>query len=1169
MTVLIFIPDAHGQDFICGTTSDEEESFQKALVPSPSVASCPFSTNRGLYLPSTDTLRARVVFVKFQDDTNSVAIWPKNGFPTIALSIIDSSASIGSTHRYSLTNYYRTFSQDQFIVIGKVDTVTLSLPMSLSNFTSNGYETNTYNGNKATLQQLASRSGFQLFDDWTKATHNHCKQSDYKADLIVMIWRSNKFDSSKRIGGFAGLGGSGNTTFEINGIDVIPSFWTGQSSGVSLILGSGFDTEESLFRTVIHEIGHQLLGAGHPFTQGGSDNDKGLHKFPSMMTAGKLRMFMPNPLEGEYLGWADVDDIVANGAYELQDFINSGHAYRRSNTEDNDYYYFFYLNNINIYNDLALNSDDTGIFIMNHRYKPIVTSSGLWNSYLRADNDAFYNKLISSEGDYTWEPSNPFYTTQGHVLFHRVTPNRVTGKSHFTAVPKTNNCETNAFDWMSAIGDHSRAGTPSTNPVHANCHYTNEDYAYADTSYNYLGAGFISSFSYENNRAYFSSITNPAAKRYLHVDSTSFHPLDFAIQVRPVSGSSITFDFELDHDPYLITTDRVWSGEIFIPDSVNVVVMDGATLTILPDTRIFIGRNNARITTWSGGRILAIGTQNKPITFTTSYDTGSWNPSNEWGQLFLSSGGNRFEWCVFEYGTKHIEIASRDNEIRNSIFRNGWRGISSYSNQSGSGPSSSQVLMDQVLLTGNRTVGFVGYHSDSKVSNTTVTHNGEAGTWYMYADGQSFHKSRVDSNAVSSSTRSGVEANTGSVVHLLRYNSGSYLQGDNTIRAQPTYQVLRANGSTLHMGNYYTFGEPGWSNIHGGSSYLVRNLGSGTVTAHENYWGSSDPTASDFEGSFDYDFYYSSAVSVFGASSLPVESHYYRDQYLKGRPGAGDAADEDKARTGRALMATRAAELRGRLTGADHIDPDELETFLGLTASMWDEAWHGADRQANAAVLEDLFRRAMSDEEPSWLVDGVLALVLRERVLTDPGLARRTALDILAAHDAPGVRLTATQALMALDEQQGDLAASRAGLDAAAALMVEVGYRPADIEAFRSMWVGQLASRPEAAFLRQPSDRESPRGPSVASTAAAPSVTVHPNPFNPETVVAVDLRADGPLRVDVYDMLGRRVRTLADGPATAGRHSLRLDGTRLASGVYLVRVSASGHTLTHRITLVK
>ena len=59
----------------------------------------------------------------------------------------------------------------------------------------------------------------------------------------------------------------------------------------------------------------------------------------------------------------------------------------------------------------------------------------------------------------------------------------------------------------------------------------------------------------------------------------------------------------------------------------------------------------------------------------------------------------------------------------------------------------------------------------------------------------------------------------------------------------------------------------------------------------------------------------------------------------------------------------------------------------------------------------------------------------------------------------------------------------------------------------------------------------------------------------------------------VYDLLGREVAVLADERMKAGRHALIFDGSRLASGVYVVRASLRGggtaHVLTRRITLVK
>jgi len=66
----------------------------------------------------------------------------------------------------------------------------------------------------------------------------------------------------------------------------------------------------------------------------------------------------------------------------------------------------------------------------------------------------------------------------------------------------------------------------------------------------------------------------------------------------------------------------------------------------------------------------------------------------------------------------------------------------------------------------------------------------------------------------------------------------------------------------------------------------------------------------------------------------------------------------------------------------------------------------------------------------------------------------------------------------------------------------------------------------------------------------------------------------GPVRVDVFDMRGRRVRRLASGTMTEGRHELFWDGrddqgTTAASGLYLVRAVMGETALTGRVTLVR
>ncbi len=94
--------------------------------------------------------------------------------------------------------------------------------------------------------------------------------------------------------------------------------------------------------------------------------------------------------------------------------------------------------------------------------------------------------------------------------------------------------------------------------------------------------------------------------------------------------------------------------------------------------------------------------------------------------------------------------------------------------------------------------------------------------------------------------------------------------------------------------------------------------------------------------------------------------------------------------------------------------------------------------------------------------------------------------------------------------------------------------------------------------------------PSAACVLHAPS----PNPFNPVTTIRFELRAAGPVRLEVYDLAGRRVATLVREHLGAGAHEVQWpgtddDGLRAASGVYICRLQAGGLTENRRLALVK
>jgi flagellar hook assembly protein FlgD len=73
----------------------------------------------------------------------------------------------------------------------------------------------------------------------------------------------------------------------------------------------------------------------------------------------------------------------------------------------------------------------------------------------------------------------------------------------------------------------------------------------------------------------------------------------------------------------------------------------------------------------------------------------------------------------------------------------------------------------------------------------------------------------------------------------------------------------------------------------------------------------------------------------------------------------------------------------------------------------------------------------------------------------------------------------------------------------------------------------------------------------------------YPNPFNPTTNIRYALPVDSRITLEIFNVIGQRVRTLVNDNMAAGYHTMEWDGasdagSRLASGVYFLRLSATG-----------
>ena len=79
----------------------------------------------------------------------------------------------------------------------------------------------------------------------------------------------------------------------------------------------------------------------------------------------------------------------------------------------------------------------------------------------------------------------------------------------------------------------------------------------------------------------------------------------------------------------------------------------------------------------------------------------------------------------------------------------------------------------------------------------------------------------------------------------------------------------------------------------------------------------------------------------------------------------------------------------------------------------------------------------------------------------------------------------------------------------------------------------------------------------------------YPNPARRAVTVPLEVPAEGPVRLLLYDALGRQVRTLLDEPLTPGRHEVHVDVSGLASGVYHYQLRAGDARASGRMTVVR
>jgi hypothetical protein len=79
----------------------------------------------------------------------------------------------------------------------------------------------------------------------------------------------------------------------------------------------------------------------------------------------------------------------------------------------------------------------------------------------------------------------------------------------------------------------------------------------------------------------------------------------------------------------------------------------------------------------------------------------------------------------------------------------------------------------------------------------------------------------------------------------------------------------------------------------------------------------------------------------------------------------------------------------------------------------------------------------------------------------------------------------------------------------------------------------------------------------------------YPNPFNPTTTIRYSITKPDLVRIKIYDILGREVKTLVNELKQTGSYEVQFDASGLASGIYLCRIESGSFIQTKKMMLLK
>ena len=665
--------------------------------------------------------------------------------------------------------------------------------------------------------------------------------------------------------------------------------------------------------------------------------------------------------------------------------------------------------------------------------------------------------------------------------------------------------------------------------------------------------GFVFEMKYWDARAYKS---NGTALEYFTVPNMNSKRIDYT-----VVGDAIG---ELNSSNQLVISGNSSIGN-------NEIVEFNQAITIQPGTKITMGANSKIKFT---GSVSAIGTQANPIVFKS---TDPNNPNVQYDQVEFNNnyGGDniQLEWVIFEGGYKnaHFEKISHGNSyIKNSTFRDSdYAGL--YLKKVGT------FTIEDVSIENNNGNGLILNNTWTNIYKSRISNNGGHGI-IIIGPNQAVD---ISSSVIEYNGGYGISVPTDAYVEL---SSSRIFKNDSD-------EVYAYSDATLSFGHYYylsrgnnNISDP-INNYQFNGKYIYKssltsegeNQVSPTTLAIGNYWGTNSPMSSMFYGDVNTAGYLSSDPTTgLNPSSYPTSMDYSEPgpmlnvlNQITSAPVL-KASVEKSENQGRTLkFKTMFSDMRSRMVSEPNIlrkisyirkmnaiaskDKENLRHEKNEFSRLFSLLKQNQSVQANSNEL--IINRETGNPRNNHLINGYLELVELEMLFNEDKFKESIqGIDELLP---TAVNQDLKRSLLSLKLNANvELESYKEALN----VLDEIETLEPDQDIRKGLYIPV-----DYSFLREDLRHQAGLEPLLDKDVKVKE----PSPFNPSTNISFDLPDNSFVKIEIFDVGGRLVSTIAEKNYTSGTHSINFDASNLASGIYIVRAFLGSKKFMNKITLIK